>query len=55
LQEHDVITAVDGEPAGRYALWEIQDLLKKSGHVVKLAIKRGNQSFIREVVLRSLA
>jgi membrane-associated protease RseP (regulator of RpoE activity) len=55
LQEHDEITAIDGEPTGRYALWEIQDRLKNSGHVVKLAIKRGARSFICEVALRSLA
>jgi S1-C subfamily serine protease len=55
LLENDVITAVDGEPAGNYALWEIQDLLEASGHVVKLAIKRGARSFICEVALQSLA
>jgi hypothetical protein len=55
LQENDVITAVDGEPAGKYALWEIQDLLKDSGHLVKLAIKRGTRSFVCEFALRSLA
>jgi PDZ domain-containing protein/aspartyl protease len=55
LQENDVITAVDGEPVGKYALWEIQDLLKNSGHLVKLAIQRGTRSFICEFALRSLA
>ena len=55
LQENDVITAIDGEPTARYALWEIQDRLKDSGHVVKLAIKRGTRFLICEVALQSLA
>jgi hypothetical protein len=55
LQENDEISTVDGEPAGKYALWELQDLLKNAGRRLKLTMKRGTRSFVCEIVLRSLA
>src|SRR5215813_1403281 len=42
-----------GEPASKYALWQVQDLLKNSGHLLKLAVKRGARSFVCELALRS--
>ena len=55
MQEGDAITAIDGEPAGKYALWEIQDQLKNSGHLLRLSVKRGTRSFTYELQLRALA
>jgi hypothetical protein len=55
LQEKDQITAIDGEPASNYALWQVQDLLKNSRHLLKLVVKRGARSFVCELALRSLA
>jgi hypothetical protein len=54
LQPGDVITAIDGKAAQAIALWELQDLLKNSGHVVKLSIRRGSRSFTCELSLRGL-
>ena len=54
LQEGDQIVAVDGGPSDKYALWEIQDLLKNSGHIIRLAVDRGGKSFICELQLKSL-
>jgi hypothetical protein len=55
LQEGDVITAIDGEPASKHVLWELQELLKNSGHLLRLAVKRGARSFTCELALRALA
>jgi PDZ domain/Aspartyl protease len=54
LKTGDVITMFDGAPASRYALWELQDELKNSGHRLKLEVKRGTQSIQCELTLKSL-
>ncbi len=54
LMEGDVITAIDGDPARKIALWELQDLLKNSGHRLKLSLQRGTKPFTCEILLRSL-
>lgn len=55
LQESDVITAIDDESTDKYALWQIQDLLKESGQTRKLTIHRGKQTRIVSLKLQSLA
>ena len=55
LKEGDVITAIDGESTDKYALWEIQDLLKASGQERKLTVHRQNQTMIVTLELHSLA
>ena len=54
LQASDVIISIDGEPANKYALREFTELLTNSGHVARLAVKRGDQSITCELELRSL-
>lgn len=54
LREGDIITAIDGTPADKYVLWQVQDLLKNSGHLLRLTIKRGARSFACELILRGL-
>lgn len=55
VKEGDVITAIDGESTDKYALWEIQDLLKASGQARKLTVQRRNQTMIVTLQLHSLA
>jgi hypothetical protein len=55
IREGDIITAIDGEPMEKYALWQIQDLLKESGQEKRLTIKRGNATSIHTIKLRALA
>jgi hypothetical protein len=55
IREGDIITAIDGEPLEKYALWQIQDLLKESGQEKRLTIKRGNATSIQTIKLRALA
>jgi hypothetical protein len=54
MQEGDVITAIDGESTDRYALWEIQDLLKKSGQTKRLTINRHGETKIVTLRLHAL-
>jgi predicted metalloprotease with PDZ domain len=56
LQEGDIIETIDGETAGRYALWQIQDLFKNSGEVKVLTLlKRDKRLRTVRIKLRSLA
>jgi len=55
LREGDVITAIDGESTDKYALWEIQDLLKASGETKKLTIQRHEKTMVMTLQLHSLA
>lgn len=54
IQEGDVVTAVDGEPTDRYALWQLQDLLKESGRERALTIRRGGSTSTVKIKLRAL-
>jgi len=55
LKEGDVITAIDGQSTDRYALWEIQDLFKQSGHRCNITFSRGNAGKTVAVELHALA
>jgi hypothetical protein len=55
LKEGDLITAIDGESTDKYALWEIQDLLKASGQMRKLTVHRENQTMLVTLELHALA
>ena len=55
IRQDDVITAIDGESTDKYALWEIQDLLKESGETRKLTIHRHGQTISVTLKLQSLA
>jgi membrane-associated protease RseP (regulator of RpoE activity) len=54
LQVGDIITAINGLPVRKYALWELQDEFKKSGQVYELKVKRGDTLLNRRLKLRSL-
>jgi PDZ domain/Aspartyl protease len=54
VQEGDVIIAIDGESTDKYALWEIQDLLKKSGQTRLLTINRHGETTIVTLKLQGL-
>jgi PDZ domain/Aspartyl protease len=54
VQVGDIITAIDGSPVRKYALWELEEELKKSGRVIDLKIKRGPTSLTSRLRLRSL-
>ena len=55
LKEGDIITAIDGESTNKYALWQIQDLLKQSGTTRKLTIHRQSETLVVTLRLQSLA
>jgi hypothetical protein len=54
LQEGDVITAIDGESTDKYALWEMQDLLKESGKTRRITINRHGETSIVTLRLQAL-
>jgi hypothetical protein len=54
FQPGDQIVAVNGAPAGRYALWELEEVLKKNGAEVLLSTRRGNATTHKILKLRSL-
>ncbi len=55
LKEGDMITAIDGESTDKYALWEIQDLLKDSGQTKRLTINRHGETMVVTLTLHALA
>jgi hypothetical protein len=55
LKEGDIITAIDGQPVGNYALWQVQDLLKESNRKRRLTISRGQHTTTVTINLHSLA
>ena len=55
VKESDIITAIDGESTDKYALWQIQDLLKDSDKVRNLTIDRNGARMMIVVKLRPLA
>jgi hypothetical protein len=50
----DHITAIDGRPVSGFALWQLQDALKRSGTSVKVSVQRGPSTFVRTLHLNSL-
>jgi hypothetical protein len=54
MKEGDIITALDGESTDKYALWEIQDLLKDSGQTRRLGINRHGETMIVTLRLKAL-
>ena len=54
LAKGDRIIALDGEPAKDFALWQLQDRLKKSGDAVAISIERGDDTLEKTLALRAL-
>ena len=55
LKEGDVITEVDGTAANKYALWELQNMLKESGKEHSLTIRRDGKAVKMQIHLRAMA
>ena len=55
LEAGDVIATIDGKPATGYVLYEVMDLLKRTGHRVVLTVVRGDRTIRFELMLRALA
>lgn len=54
LKEGDVITEVDGTAANKYALWELQNILKESGKEHSLTVRRDGKTVKAHILLRAL-
>jgi hypothetical protein len=54
MKNGDIISAIDGEPADTYALWQIQELLKESGRERRVTIDRGRTTTTVVIKLRAL-
>ncbi|MBV8489116.1 MAG: aspartyl protease family protein [Candidatus Eremiobacteraeota bacterium] len=50
----DAIVTIDSVAAAQFALWEIEDRLKRSGTIVVLGIRRGTAVLTRQVGLQAL-
>jgi C-terminal processing protease CtpA/Prc len=56
IEEGDVISSIDGESTDKYALWQIQELLKNSGKQMTVTlIKKNGKTTTVNVKLRALA
>ncbi len=55
IKPGDVILSIDGKSTDKYALWQIQDLLKESGKTRLLKIRRGHATRSVRIELRALA
>jgi membrane-associated protease RseP (regulator of RpoE activity) len=55
IKTNDIITEIDGDTASKYALWELQNLLKNSGTERSLTIKRDGKTFTVRIKLQALA
>jgi hypothetical protein len=55
IEEGDVITEVDGTAASKYALWELQNILKESGKEHSLTVRRDGKAVKAQIHLRALA
>ena len=55
FREDDVITAIDGEPAAKYALWQIQDLFKDASRARRVTITRAGATLTKTIKPRPLA
>jgi hypothetical protein len=54
LQKGDRIVAIDGRSVDLYALWQLEDELKKAGSTVSLTIQRGDQTLTKTIALKAL-
>jgi Trypsin-like serine proteases, typically periplasmic, contain C-terminal PDZ domain len=55
LKEGDIIAEIDGTAAGKYALWELQNILKESGKEHSLTVRRDGKAVKAQIHLRALA
>lgn len=55
IKANDIITEIDGAPASKYALWELQNLLKESGTERSITIKRDGKTMTVRFKLQALA
>jgi hypothetical protein len=55
IKANDIITEIDRAPVGKYALWELQDLLKESGTERSITIKRDGKTMTVRIKLQALA
>ena len=55
IKVNDIISEMDGVPVRKYALWELQNLLKESGTERRITIKRDGQTITVRVKLQALA
>jgi hypothetical protein len=55
LKSGDIIIAIDGAPASKYVLWEVQNVLKESGKEYRLTIQRGGAIVQTQIRLQALA
>jgi len=56
IQEGDIISNIDGESTGKYALWQIQDLFKNSGkEMIVTIMKKSKKVTTAKIKLRALA
>ncbi len=54
FEKGDRIVALDGKSAARYALWQLEDELKKSGTTVSLTLLRGDRTMVKTMQLEAL-
>lgn len=54
LEKGDQIVALDGTSVARYALWQFEDELKKSGSTILLTVQRGHQTIVKTLRLETL-
>ena len=54
LREDDVLTAIDGAPASKFALDEIYQMLKRPGREYKLSLRRNGETFFVKIRMRRL-
>ncbi len=54
VMQGDVITAIDSNSVTRYALWQLQDVLKDAGRTITITIQRSHRSLKRTVALQAL-
>jgi hypothetical protein len=54
LRKGDRIVALDGTSTARFALWEFEEELKRSGSTVSLTVQRGDQTIDKTLRLETL-
>jgi C-terminal processing protease CtpA/Prc len=54
IEADDVLTQVDGKPAGELCAFGIKELLKRDGEKLRLRVQRGSEELTFEIRLRRL-